>query len=320
MLYYCLRVGVCSFVEGTGRSGRYMNSGSSSLSPFFFVCCGRGRRTAWPLAVRTFSRSKPPLTCRCSSGFYWPITESTNCICLHPPLPRGGCQRGCFSRVSFSFFSCLFAASAWVAACSRQTALREDRTGGLQPIASLSRIDLLIPYVADTIDFGRYFKPLLRICQVLPPRWGRLVITREGRVDTSLVLDIGAKFEYQSDTGIEKRYPICNPIFIESDRIGSDRIESDCVAKNPDANTMSDMRDGNTKYQGTGDGLFELLPKVIYLESFLSESFFSIFSTFFSRNFSIFHIFDIFLSKCVKFNELDFFALKNFTNSDRRPP
>ena len=46
--------------------------------------------------------------------------------------------------------------------------------------------------------------------------------------------------------------------------------------------------------------------------SFLSESSFPIISTFFSRNFSIFHIFLIYFYKYVKFNELDFFAFGEF--------
>ena len=46
--------------------------------------------------------------------------------------------------------------------------------------------------------------------------------------------------------------------------------------------------------------------------SFLSESFFPNFSTFFSRDLSIFHIFLIFFSNCVKFNKLDFIASGEF--------
>ena len=48
------------------------------------------------------------------------------------------------------------------------------------------------------------------------------------------------------------------------------------------------------------------------LGSFLSESFFSNISTFFSRNFSIFLTFLVFFSKYVKFNDLDFSASGEF--------
>ena len=44
----------------------------------------------------------------------------------------------------------------------------------------------------------------------------------------------------------------------------------------------------------------------------LSESVFSIISTFFPRNFPILHIFLIFFPEYVKFNELDFFASGEF--------
>ena len=53
--------------------------------------------------------------------------------------------------------------------------------------------------------------------------------------------------------------------------------------------------------------------------SFLSDSFFFLIWTFFSRNFSIFHSFPLF-SKCVKFNELDLIASEDLTTSDRTPP
>ena len=64
------------------------------------------------------------------------------------------------------------------------------------------------------------------------------------------------------------------------------------------------------------------LAGLFFLGSFLSESFFPIFSMFGLRNFLIFQIFLIFFSKYiyVKLTNLIFYPLENFTNSDRTPP
>ena len=54
--------------------------------------------------------------------------------------------------------------------------------------------------------------------------------------------------------------------------------------------------------------------------SFLSESFFPKFSTFFSRNFSILHIFLFFFPNIGMLTNSIFLVLENFTNSNRTPP